>query len=66
MLNGHFFYHREICYVYLIKPNNPIVDYSTAIKLQPNFLAAYQERVSINYAIEKNDLEYEILILHYS
>ncbi|RAR73791.1 tetratricopeptide repeat protein [Flavobacterium aciduliphilum] len=50
------YYHRGICYAYLIKPNKAIEDYSKAIKLQPNFLAAYQERASIYYAIGKYDL----------
>ena len=33
-----------------------IEDYSKAIKLLPNFLADYQERASIYYAIGKYDL----------
>ena len=50
------YYHRGICYAYMVKPYKAIEDYSKAIKLQPNFLAAYQERASIYYAVAEYDL----------
>ncbi|MFZ4679352.1 MAG: tetratricopeptide repeat protein [Flavobacterium sp.] len=49
------FYHRGICYVYMVQPQKAIADYTKAIALQPNFLAAYQERASIYYAVGKYD-----------
>jgi tetratricopeptide (TPR) repeat protein len=50
------YYHRGICYAYLIKPNKAIENYSTAIKLQPHFLAAYQERARVYYAVGEYNL----------
>jgi tetratricopeptide (TPR) repeat protein len=50
------FYHRGICYVYLVQPHKAIADYTKAIALQPNFIAAYQERASIYYVVGEYDL----------
>ena len=50
------FYHRGICYIYMFQPQKAIADYTKAIALQPNFIAAYQERASIYYAVGEYDL----------
>lgn len=50
------YYHRGICYAFMVKPYKAIEDYSKAIKLQPNFLAAYQERASVYFAVAEYDL----------
>lgn len=50
------FYHRGICYVYLVQPHKAVADYTKAIALQPKFLAAYHERASIYYAVAEYDL----------
>lgn len=50
------YYHRGICYAYPIKPNKAIENYSTAIKLQPHFLVAYQERARVYYAVGEYNL----------
>jgi tetratricopeptide (TPR) repeat protein len=50
------FYHRGICYVYMVQPQKAVADYTKAIALQPNFLAAYHERASIYYAVAEYNL----------
>jgi tetratricopeptide (TPR) repeat protein len=50
------FYHRGICYMYMVQPHKAVADYTKAIALQPNFLAAYQERASIYFAVGEYDL----------
>lgn len=50
------FYHRGICYIYMVQPQKAVADYTKAIALQPNFLAAYHERASIYYAVAEYNL----------
>ena len=50
------FYHRGICYIYMFQPQKAIADHTKAIALQPNFIAAYQERASIYYVVGEYDL----------
>jgi tetratricopeptide (TPR) repeat protein len=55
------YYHRGICYYYLLKPDLALNDYSKAIQLQPFFLVAYEERASLLYILG----EYELSVHDY-